>query len=265
MAEITTGMKSQYADSSKLAARARLAREFDTAEVPWFPFVAQHLDVEASASILDVGCGPGWFWSSAIDTLPSALRLTLLDQSQGMVDEALIRCRSLPLAEVRGVVADATAMPFPDESFDAVIAMHMLYHVRDQAKAIVECARVLKPGGMLLVSTNGKDNMRELYRLTTVFGNAPSDPAAEAFGFDRAATLLEEAFGNAELHIHPNALRVTDIDAVFAALTSYPPADTAPPDQQAAFRVALEKAFAQSGGALHVTKQMGVLTSTKPG
>ena len=181
-----------------------------------------------------------------------------------MVDEALQRCGALPLASVTGVAADATRLPFPDDTFDAVIAMHMLYHVADQERAIAEFHRVLRPGGTLLVTTNGIDNMRELYRLTTVFGSPPTDPAALAFGFERAEQLMRDRFGNATLAVHPQAMRVTDPEAVYLALTSYPPGDAAPAEQQAAFRAAIDAAFAAGGGALDVTKQTGVIAARKP-
>ena len=63
-------MATQYSDSSKLAARARLHREFSTAEVGWFTWVARQLPVSPGAKILDVGCGPGWFWPEAVAALP---------------------------------------------------------------------------------------------------------------------------------------------------------------------------------------------------
>ncbi|KRA51436.1 class I SAM-dependent methyltransferase [Devosia sp. Root635] len=263
MSNITSGMGTQYSDSSKLAARARLHREFSTAEVGWFTWTARHLPARPGAKILDVGCGPGWFWPEAVAALAPQVVLTLLDQSQGMLDEALERCRPLPLASVTGVAADATRLPFPDGTFDAVIAMHMLYHVSDQEQAMREFHRVLRPGGTLLVTTNGIDNMRELYRLTTVFGSSPTDPAALAFDFDRAERLMRDRFGNATLSVHPQTMRVTDPEVVYLALTSYPPGDTAPAEQQVAFRTAIDEAFATSGGALDVTKQVGVIAARK--
>lgn len=262
MPSITEVPASQYSDSSKLAARARM-HEFGHAEVPWGTWVARHLPVKEGASILDVGCGPGWFWANASEALPFGLSLTLFDQSAGMVDEAMERCRALPFASIAGKTGDAVALPFADASFDAVIAMHMLYHVADQAKAMSEFHRVLKPGGTLLVTTNGMDNMRELYRLTTIFGSPPHDPAAEAFGFEQGQSLIQNQFGNVVLDTHPATMRVTDPEVVFLALTSYPPGETAPPDQQQAFRRSIEAEFAAGGGGMDVTKQVGVLTAVK--
>ena len=264
MSNITQGMNAQYSDSSKLAARARL-HQFGHAEVPWFTWVARHVPVEAGGVVLDVGCGPAWFWPEASAALPPNINLTLFDQSSGMVEEALERCTSLPLGSVKGETGDAATLPFADASFDAVIAMHVLYHVADQEKAMAEFRRVLKPGGSLVVTTNGIDNMRELYALTTVFGSGPRDPAADTFGLERAEALMQAEFGNVALEVHPATMRVTDPEVVYLALTSYPPGDRAPPEQQQAFRDAISGAFAKGGDAIGVTKQLGVLVSTKSG
>jgi ubiquinone/menaquinone biosynthesis C-methylase UbiE len=263
MSEITEGVAQQYSDSAKLAARARLSGGFSKAETPWFAWVAQHLDVPPEADILDIGCGPAWFWPEAVSVLPQDLNLTLFDQSPGMVEEALARCRPLAFKTLDGKVGDAASLPFEDESFDALIAMHMLYHVKDQSRAIAEFHRVLKPNGLLVVTTNGRENLQQLYAMTTVFGSAPTDPAAEMFGLDRAQELMAAQFGNALVEIHPTTMRVTDPEVVFLALTSYPPGDRAPADQLAAFKARIDAAFENGNGGIDVTQQVGVIVSRK--
>lgn len=263
MSEIVDGVAQQYSDSARLAARARLSGGFSRAAIPWFTWVAQHLDVKPGAKILDIGCGPAWFWPEAVSVLPPDLGLTLLDQSPGMVEEALGRCRPLPFRGLEARVGDAASLPFEDDSFDALVAMHMLYHVGDQPRAIAEFHRVLKPGGLLLVTTNGRENLQQLYAMTTVFGSAPTDPAAEMFGLDRAEKLLLAQFGNAMVDIHPSTMRVTDPEVVFLALTSYPPGDRAPPEQLAAFRSRIDEAFASGAGGIDVTQRVGVVVSRK--
>ena len=189
MTSITSELAKQYSDSQKLAARARIKSKYTIAEVDWFPWVARQLPLQARDRVLDIGCGPGWFWEAVVSVLPEALDLTLADLSPGMVQEAVERCLTLPFGSVRGRQADASALPFVEGSFDALIAMHMLYHVPDPAKGIAEIYRVLKPGGFLAVTTSGARNLRRMYELTTVFGSPPSDPAAAAFGFDTAERL----------------------------------------------------------------------------
>jgi SAM-dependent methyltransferase len=60
---------------------------------------------------------------------------------------------------------DAQELPFPQNSFDVVIANHMLYHVPDIDQTVKDIRRVLKPDGVFLAATNGRDHMREVYEI----------------------------------------------------------------------------------------------------
>ncbi|MES5047190.1 class I SAM-dependent methyltransferase [Rhizobium nepotum] len=263
MSSITSGNAEQYGDSRKLAARARLNSEYTIAETGWFPWVAKQIPLNAGDSVLDVGCGPGWFWAAAASELPENLNLTFSDLSPGMVQEAVKRCRPLPFATVTGQQAEATALPFKDGSFDGVMAMHMFYHLSDPSKGIAEMYRVLRPGGFLAVTTNGVGNMRELYALTTVFGSLPLDPAGAAFGYAAAEQIMQAQFGNVTMMQHPARLRVTEPEDVFLALTSYPPGDAADEAQLAVFRDAIAGAFQAGNGVLEVGKESGLFISRK--
>ena len=263
MSSITQGQAQQYSDSSKLAARARLHQEFSVSDVAWFPWVMSKLPLKSGGRVLDIGCGPGWFWGSCPSDIPEGLQLTLADQSAGMVKEATDRCATLPFASVTGATADVSDLPFEDNWFDVVIAMHMLYHVPDQARALAEIHRVLKPGGTLAVTTNGTKNLAELYALTTVLGSDPVDPSAVAFGFDKASQLIAQQFNNVSHVVHPASLQVTDPEVIFLAMTSYPPGDRADQETLEAFRQAIDTAFVRNGGVLHVQKESALFLSTK--
>jgi len=263
MSSITADNAGQYGDSRKLAARARLHSEYTIAETGWFPWVAGQLPLKPGDHVLDIGCGPAWFWASTAGLLPEKLDLTLADLSPGMVDEAVARCNALPFSAVHGRQADAAELPFDDGAFDAVIAMHMLYHLPDPAAAIAEMSRVLKPGGFLAVTTNGVGNMREIYALTTIFGSAPSDPAAAAFGYDDAERLMQSQFGNVTMSEHPASLRITEPEDVFLALTSYPPGDGASEAELSSFREAIANAFRRGDGVLEVRKETALFLSRK--
>ncbi|CAN7463935.1 class I SAM-dependent methyltransferase [Neorhizobium sp. LjRoot104] len=264
MSSITSGNAIQYADSRKLAARGRLNREYTIAETGWFPWVARQLPLREGDRVLDVGCGPAWFWAAVINDIPGNLDLTLADQSSGMVEEAVSRCTPLPFGSVTGLQAEAASLPFEDNSFDTVIAMHMLYHLSDPAAGIAEMFRVLKPGGSLAVTTNGAGNMRGLYELTTVFGSEPFDPSAAVFGYDKAEALMRERFGDVAFTQHPARMRITEPEDVFLALTSYPPGDGAGEAQLEAFRAAIAAAFERGNGVLDMEKETGLFISRKP-
>ena len=263
MSSITSGNAKQYGDSRKLAARARLNSQYTIAEIGWFPWVARQLPLTPASHVLDVGCGPGWFWASIAAMVPEKLDLTLLDLSPGMVREAVARCQALPFGSVRGREADAANLPFEDGAFDGVIAMHMLYHLKDPATAVAEMHRVLKPGGFLAVTTNGIGNMRKIYELTTVLGSPSHDPAAAAFGYDAAERLMRHQFGNVVVSHHPARLRVTEPEDVYLALTSYPPGDGAPEAMLVQLRTAIAAAFRAGNGVLETDKESGLYISRK--
>lgn len=265
MSHITEGNAEQYSDSRKLAARARLHQKYTIAETAWFDWVAKQMPVTPGSDVLDIGCGPGWFWANAADHLPERLALTLADQSAGMVGEATERCGSLRAWSVAGREADAVDLPFDDGAFDGVVAMHMMYHLADQAAGLAEMHRVLKPGGWLAVTTNGAGNMREMYELAAVFGSAPADPAGIAFGYDTAERLLQEQFGNVTRSDHPSRMRITDPQDVFLAMTSYPPGDRAGEPELVALRAAIAEAFARGDGALDVRNERALFLSRKDG
>lgn len=93
--------------------------------------------------ILDVGGGTGALAMHLSKTADA--QVTVLDPTPEML-------RYLPAdGPVRGVVGTAEAMPFPDDSFDALIVTDALHHFRDQPGAVAEFARVVRPAGGVLV------------------------------------------------------------------------------------------------------------------
>ena len=263
MTSISTGNAEQYADSRKLAARGRLVSRYTIAETPWFEWVFQRLPLAPGCRVLDIGCGPGWFWAANATALPPDIALTLVDLSPGMIEEALARCHGLAFGSIDSAASDAADLPLANESADLVIMMHMLYHVPDPARAIAEAHRVLAPGGILAVTTNGLGDTAELYALTTLLGGAPVNPAALAFGFEDAERLMGQRFGAVETAVHPSRLRITEAEDVVLAMTSFPPGDRASEPQLEAFRGAVDEAFRRGGGALETLKQTGLFLSRK--
>lgn len=101
-----------------------------------------------SGEVLEIGSGSGAMAAEALRRFPD-VRLTATDYDDSMVEVARDRLRGFgDRVDVKH--ADATQLPFPDESFDAVLSFIMLHHVIEWEKALAEAVRVLRPGGRLL-------------------------------------------------------------------------------------------------------------------
>jgi SAM-dependent methyltransferase len=109
------------------------------------------LAVRPGDAVLDVGCGTGADVRALAERVGPTGRVTGVDNSQLLIDEAGTQTagRELPV-EYR--VADAHDLPFPDATFDATRCERVMMHLADPAVALGELIRVTKPGGRLLVA-----------------------------------------------------------------------------------------------------------------
>jgi SAM-dependent methyltransferase len=107
--------------------------------------------LERGGSLLDAGCGTGGFLARARE-LGTFDRLCGFDVSAEAVELAR---EAVPEAEVR--VAPLDVIPFGDDEFDLAVSLDVLQHVLEDAldRGLGELRRVLRPGGALLVRTNG--------------------------------------------------------------------------------------------------------------
>ncbi len=106
--------------------------------------------------LLDLGCGTG---RHAFEASRRGAHVVALDTDRSELRQvaamaaAMAEAREVPLDMAAiAVAADANAMPFPDGSFDVVIAAEVLEHIPADQDAMREIARVLRPGGMVAVT-----------------------------------------------------------------------------------------------------------------
>jgi ubiquinone/menaquinone biosynthesis C-methylase UbiE len=99
--------------------------------------------------LLDVGCGPGMMVRELLDSRPGDFCITAMDYSVAMVDECAQRANGAP--NVRTLLGNVEKMPFPDNSFDIVLAMGVLEYTELPA-ALQEIRRVLRPKGRLIAT-----------------------------------------------------------------------------------------------------------------
>jgi len=98
--------------------------------------------------LLEIGAGSGAMAAELLAMYPD-VRLTVTDVDDEMVEVAAARLSQFG-GRVTARHADATALPFPDGAFDAVLSWVMLHHTLEWEKALAETIRVLRPGGQLV-------------------------------------------------------------------------------------------------------------------
>ena len=185
----------QYATEHRLLARASVWEAEPHGPIE---FLLEAIARERPTRVLDVGCGPGRHAEQI--AARTGAHVVAADQSPRMVELAAER-------GLEAVVADVRELPFAAASFDCVLAAWMLYHVRDLDRGIAELARVLRPTGLLVATTNGSGHLSELHERLGRTG--PSMP----FERENGAELLRRSFGTVEQHDFTTRARF-DRDAV---------------------------------------------------
>ena len=97
--------------------------------------------------IIEVGCGTGWLCPH----LTRFGRVTGTDLSDDVLRRAQLRW-----PDIRFISGDFAALPLAAEAYDVVVSLEVLSHIADQPAFISQMARLLKPGGILLLATQNR-------------------------------------------------------------------------------------------------------------
>lgn len=255
----------QYRNASNLNARIQLHARFSTNKHGWHPWVFDQLDLSPESRILELGCGAGHLWLENLNRIPKGWHVTLSDLSSGMLQEAQRNLCSVPRG-FQFAVIDAQSISFADESFDAVIANHMLYHVPDRKRALAEIHRALRPGGRFYAATVGRTHLRELSELMRRF-----DPSAEfwsvqehpePFVLETGPKQLSQWFSHLALHRYDDDLVITEAEPLIAYVLSSIAKSALVGDKLSEFIHFVEQELI-SHGAIRVTKDSGVFACTR--
>lgn len=114
-------------------------RVISTPDVEWWQ---ELLQLPVAGRLLDAGGGTG---RVSVGLRPFVNHLVISDESAKMLAEAQAKTVCCP------VVGVAETLPFPDASFDRVMVVDALHHFANQREAVADLARVLKPGGRLVI------------------------------------------------------------------------------------------------------------------
>lgn len=113
-------------------------------------FKPNAFDLRGYKRILDAGCGNGRYTRFILKQADADAFVTGFDLSQRMLKRAR---RRIPNPRVGFVSADLTRLPYPDNCFDACVCGWVLEHLPDPTPGLRELARVLQPGGKVLLMT----------------------------------------------------------------------------------------------------------------
>nr|WP_319386489.1 class I SAM-dependent methyltransferase [uncultured Roseibium sp.] len=146
---------------------------------------------EMPVKVLDCGVGTGAMSLALAREMPRAFDLAVVDISPVMLQEASANLAGAGIG-CRAELADISALPFDNHSYDFVMCAHALEHLAKPETALAEMCRVLKPGGSLLLVTTRKSLLGTFVQLkwrTHRFDAAMVQQQLQQRGLDQLTTL----------------------------------------------------------------------------
>lgn len=203
-------LTSQYKNATNISARIRLHNLYSQNAQGWFPWLYEQCNIRPGMRILELGCGNGALWTENKPLLPQNISIYLSDISEGMIRDVR---RTVGLEDTRFSfhTFDCHQIPFDAESFDLVIANHVLFYCDDISKVCHEVKRVLKSDGIFLCSTYGAQHMKEINQLVQEFDNhvvLSAEKLYERFGLENGEAILTPIFPDTRLLRYEDSLLV---------------------------------------------------------
>lgn len=217
-------LSQQYIDSSNLDASVKLQDRFSSNRHGWYKWTFNNIKLNKKYKVLEIGCGNGALWSKNIDLLDKDINITLTDVCEDMVNNA-----KKNLSDYSDVfdfeIVDPNNIPFEDESFDLVIANHILFYMKDLDKVLKEIKRVLKVGGHFYSSTIDSNNMKELESLMKGFNSnikISEEKISSKFGMENGQEILSKHFSQTKRYLYEDKLVINDSKGILEYIYSIP-------------------------------------------
>ena len=215
-------LKNQYQNATNISSRINLHSLYSQNRQGWFPWIFEQCRISPGLRILELGCGDGTLWTDNLSLLPEDISITLSDISSGMLRDAR---RAIGSSDTRFTFRafDCRKIPCKDESFDLVIANHVLFYCDDIPAVLKEVRRVLAPGGRFLCSAYGKAHMQEVSQLVQDFDERivlSADRLYERFGRENGQSILAPFFPKAQWLSYEDCLLVQDAEPLISYVLS---------------------------------------------
>lgn len=259
-------LKTQYLNASNISARISLHQMYSTGRPGWFQWIYDNCRICRNMNILELGCGSGTFWTVNRDKLPPDINVTITDISEGMIRDAKRNITNSGLAQYNFSynTTDCCNIPYPDNSFDIVIANHVLFYCNPVTKAVNEIHRVLKSGGRLICSTYSSRHMQEINQLVSDFDSRivlSADRLYTIFGLDNGCQLLNDDFKQIEKKIYKDSLIVDKAEPLIEYIMScHGNQNQYLLDRYSSFKNFVSDRLSKP---MHITKEAGIFVCTK--
>lgn len=196
------GVRDQYKTDEILNLRGKL-HSYNINKTDWTNWCFNQMKFPKNARILELGFGTGDLWYKNNINISDNWKITLSDFSKGMLLSTKDRLNDIEHNFLYEEI-DAQNIPYKDESFDVVIARHMLYLILDIEKAITEIKRVLAKGGIFYATTNSCEAMAELNELMKKFDSKlelHDNGMCERFDLENGQTLFKKYFQEVNIKV----------------------------------------------------------------
>jgi len=254
----------QYNNASRLNARINLHARFSVNPINWFHWLFDHYHFPPKAHILELGCGPGDQWRENRHRIDEDWSIMLSDFSIGMIKQARENLEMISNISSFQII-DAQSIPFPDKTYDFVIANFMLYHVPNIRQALSEINRVLKDKGCFYTATVGKRHLTELPEIVLGFDPGFCSEAfgqADKFSLNSGYTQLTAVFPQVKITRYKDALRITEVEPLVDYIYSSPRWDISE-EQRQSFTDYIQSNMTENDGVINITKDTGLFTALK--
>jgi ubiquinone/menaquinone biosynthesis C-methylase UbiE len=220
-------LEKAYADEHAMMVRKKMHDQYSNPHVDMPAWVLDRYHWKGSESVLDIGSGPGTYLDALLPHIGSG-RYAAGDLSHGMLKSIKARGDVTSIA-----VMDAETLPFANNSFDVVLANHMLYHVGDVERAIKEFRRVMRdPKSMLIIATSSEYTMPEfntlMQRAIRLLRQGAADDMIEQsslqnFSLESGTSILARYFPSVVRYDIPGAIIFPDTEPVIEYFESSRP------------------------------------------
>jgi SAM-dependent methyltransferase len=255
--------KEAFDAAADLKTRIQIQERHRTNPLNWFQWVFERLGLPEKCRILELGCGLGDLWLQNLDRLPAGWQMMLSDLSAGML-QAVRRSPLAQLSQFTFYIMDAQAIPFPQESFEAVFGLGLLDLVPGRKRTLEEIWRVLKPGGSLYASAGGFGHLQEIEdRVRPLLPEADYGGNARRFGLENGISFLSNWFQEIRLERYPDELVFDNPEPILAYALSEPHYRAGLSGEKLEqFRKSLEKEFSRHG-EFRITSAKGLFRAIK--